>query len=398
MKISKNTLMVIALFLVSLNLRPAISSIAPLLETIRNDLDMSASVASLLTSIPVFCMGVFSPLAAKLGVRFGMERVLGWTLALIAIGIVLRLFTATAPFLLITAFLAGVGIASTGPLLSGFIKRHFPNKVTTMIALQTVGITFGAALSSGVTAPLQNGLGTWRGALSIWAILAVIALPIWWLFVVKNVGSRDNKVSLPKYGKLPLGDGRAWLFTLSFGLMSLMFYTLTAWVPPIVHNMGYSQVYSGNTLTMLSTVQIPMSLLLPKLLKWNPSRLLWLLVGSSFELAGLLMLFFSAEPWIAVIFLGIGAGILFPLNVLLPIDASANAEEAAGWSAMTQSIGYMISATGPFLFGWIFDKTGSFFYAMIFMMSMILVMMVIQFMVAPRKSKEIQTNAIDSVK
>lgn len=390
MKNRKNLLIMVALFIVSLNLRPAIASIAPLLETIRNDLGMSASVASLLTTIPVFCMGIFSPISAKLGVRFGMERILGWALVLIGVGTFLRLFTNTSVLLLLTAFLAGVGIAATGPLLSGFIKKYFPNNVASLIAVQTVAITFGASLSAGVTAPIEHGIDSWRGALSIWAILALIALPVWWLFVMRNVKKEAASSHVQKKGKLPWGNKKAWFLTMSFALMSMMFYTLTAWIPPIVHNMGYSQVYAGNALTILTAVQIPLSLFLPALLKWYPSRLVWLLVGSALELVGLIMFFFGFVPWIAVIFLGIGAGILFPLNLLLPIDITSTGEEAASWSAMTQSAGYMIGATGPLILGWIFDMTGSSYYAIIFMMAVVLLMSVIQMIAVPRKSKQIK--------
>ncbi|WP_231507683.1 hypothetical protein [Bacillus sp. UNC41MFS5] len=73
----KNVLLIIALFIASLNLRPAINSIAPLLGNMSADLGMSAAIASLLTSIPVLCMGIFSPVAVKAGGKWGIERVIG---------------------------------------------------------------------------------------------------------------------------------------------------------------------------------------------------------------------------------------------------------------------------------------------------------------------------------
>ena len=89
----KYILMIIALFIASLNLRPSINSIAPLLETIRTSLGMNASVASLLTSIPVLCMGLFAPVAVKFSGKWGIERVLGWSLLVIGVGTILRFFT-----------------------------------------------------------------------------------------------------------------------------------------------------------------------------------------------------------------------------------------------------------------------------------------------------------------
>ncbi len=55
---------VAALFLVSLALRPQIIAAAPLIPSIQADLGISHTVAGLLGSIPVICMGLFAPTAA----------------------------------------------------------------------------------------------------------------------------------------------------------------------------------------------------------------------------------------------------------------------------------------------------------------------------------------------
>ncbi|MDO8483664.1 MAG: hypothetical protein Q7S35_01825, partial [Candidatus Limnocylindrales bacterium] len=52
---------VAGLFLATLALRPQLLAIGPLLPLIRDDLHLSASVAGLLTTIPVLCMGLFAP-------------------------------------------------------------------------------------------------------------------------------------------------------------------------------------------------------------------------------------------------------------------------------------------------------------------------------------------------
>ena len=167
--------MVVALFWAALNLRLSINSISPILESIRDDLHMNATQASLLTTIPVLCMGVFSPLAAKLGGRWGLERVICWSLLLIGAGTLLRLAADSAIMLMLTALLAGAGIASVGPLLSGFIKRHFPGNVPSMIAVYTFALTIGAALASGISAPLQVWADSWKPALAGWGAFGIIA-------------------------------------------------------------------------------------------------------------------------------------------------------------------------------------------------------------------------------
>lgn len=374
----KYILMIIALFIASLNLRPAINSIAPLLEIIRNDLGMSASTGSLLTSIPVLCMGIFSPLAVKLSGKWGIERVLGWSLFVIGVGTALRLFAHSATFLLLTAFIAGIGIATAGPLLSGFIKRHFPEHIPTMISVYTVALTLGAALSSGLSALFENGMKSWQNALAIWAIIAIVAVPLWQLFVARHHKHSAHLSSVGTKIRLPWTNKKAWMLTLSFGLMAMMYYSFTAWLPQIIQGMGYSKSYAASVLTIFVVVQIPVSLILPVVLRKFPSRRLWLLVEAFLVLIGLWMFMLSIEPWIAAIFLGVGAGGLFSLNLLLPLDATSNAQEAAAWSAMTQSAGYVIGATGPFLLGWIHDATNSFSSAIMGLIFINLAMIVVQ--------------------
>ena len=384
----KYILMIIALFIASLNLRPSINSIAPLLETIRTSLGMNASVASLLTSIPVLCMGLFAPVAVKFSGKWGIERVLGWSLLVIGVGTILRFFTNSTSFLLITAFIAGIGIAFAGPLLPGFIKRHFPKHVPSMIAIYTVALTLGAALSSSLIVPMQNSMNSWQSALGIWGVLAFVAVLLWWLFVMRHIRPQDHLASTGTKTRMPWTNKKAWLLTLTFGLMAMLFYSFTAWLPEIIQGMGYSKSYAASALTIFVVVQIPVSLVLPILLRKFPSRRLWLLVSALLQLVGLVMLAFSIEPLVATFFIGVGAGGLFSLNILLPLDATDNPQEAAAWSAMTQSVGYVIGATGPLILGWIHDATDSFSTAIAGLIVINVAMMVVQTVATTIKRKQ----------
>ena len=139
-------------------------------------------------------MGLFAPLAVKFSGKWGIERVLGWSLLVIGVGTILRFFTNSVSFLLITAFIAGIGIAFAGPLLPGFIKRHFPKHVPSMIAIYTVALTLGAALSSKSTGvDMQNSMNSWQSALGIWAVIAFVAVLLWWLFVMQHIRPQDHQ-------------------------------------------------------------------------------------------------------------------------------------------------------------------------------------------------------------
>ncbi|MFP3392653.1 CynX/NimT family MFS transporter [Brevibacillus sp. SIMBA_040] len=386
--------MVIALFLASLNIRPAINSISPLLEMIRSSLGISGSVASLLTAIPVLCMGVFSPIAAKFGGRYGIENVMFGALMLIGLGTFMRLFTSSTAFLLCTAFLTGLGIAVMGPLLSGFIKQRFPDQVARMISVYSAAMTMGAALASGLAAPLQSGMHSWRAALAIWSVLVVVAVPVWWHFVMRRGGRSESRASVQQTAALPWRNPKAWLFILSFGLSGIIFFSITAWLPPIIQSLGYSKAYAGNALTILAVVQIPANLLLPFLIKRYPSRLFLLLLFSCVELIGFVMIYFAFQPLLASGFLGVGAAIIFSLNLLLPMDATSGVAEAASWSAMIQAVSYVMSATGPIMLGWIHDAAGNFLVAVIGLIVINLVAMVVQFFaVSVKKTQKMDVAA-----
>lgn len=170
---------VLALILASLNLRPSITSISPLMSTIQSDLGINGITASLLTTLPVLCMGIFAPFSVKLSRRWGNEGAIVLALILIGAGTALRLFVGATPLMMFTSFLSGVGIALAGPLLSSFIKQHFPTRVAAMVGIYSTAMVVGASISVGLSVPLQKILGgSWKGSLALWALLAVIALPI----------------------------------------------------------------------------------------------------------------------------------------------------------------------------------------------------------------------------
>lgn len=382
----KKIYLVIALILASLNLRPAITSIPPLLGTIQDHLGISGSVASLLTSLPVLCMGIFAPLAVKLNRRFGTEGAITLAILLIGAATALRLFAVTTIALLITSFLAGTGIAIVGPLLSGFIKRHFPNHVSTMVGIYSTAMVVGATLSVWLSVPLQKLLnGKWNDSLSMWALFAVAALPVWWVVTSKLKKKNVGVTTAINSERIPLKKSRAWVLMVSFGLMSAIFYSVTTWFAPAVVSLGYSKETAASIQTMLTLISLPATLLIPIGVHRFKNRLWWLIGCSIMELAGIFMLNMSVSPWLAAIPLGIGTGGLFPIALMLPIDETRNAGEANAWSAMVQSGGYILGAAGPFLLGRIHDISGSFPQAFYVLAIIVMVQIFVQFMIGNKK-------------
>lgn len=384
----KKVFLVIALFVATLNLRPAINSISPLLDTIRGDLGMSAALASLLTSIPVLCMGIFSPFAVKASGRWGIEQIIGYSLIVVGIGISIRLFTQSTFVLLLSALMVGIGIASIGPLTSGFIKKYFPDHVPSMIALYSIAITVGAAVSSMVSIPLEEYYNSWQKAVGGWAVIAFVSAIVWWIIVKPRSESANvSEIKKRPQIKLPWGNRNAWIITLSFGLMAMLFYAFTAWLPLMIQEMGYSKSYATLCLTIFVVIQIPISFVLPVLLKHFPSRRVWLVGESLIMIVGLILLMLNFKPMASIVLFGVGAGGLFTLNLMLPIDSTNNVNDATSWSAMQQSAGYVIGAVGPILLGWTHDAFNSFTPAIIGMIVIIILMIMMQ--IAATRGKQV---------
>jgi len=118
--------LVMIIFFVSLNLRPSFTSVGPLLDIIQTDLGMGGVTASLLTALPVFCMGLFAIFAIKLNSRLGMEKSLLIAMSLVVVATFLRIFVHNSFLLFATALFTGIGIGIAGPLITGFIKNTFP--------------------------------------------------------------------------------------------------------------------------------------------------------------------------------------------------------------------------------------------------------------------------------
>ncbi|GBF75964.1 MFS transporter [Paenibacillus sp. 598K] len=354
-----------------------------MLGILQSELGINALTASLLTTLPVLCMGLFAPVAAWLSQRYGLERSLYISLLLITLATALRGIDRSVSLLMVTALAGGVGISFAGPLLSSFIKKYFPARPG-MVSIYSVSMTIGAALASGLTLPIytqsQHNLPL---TLSTWALPGVAALVVWTAMLRNKRTAANGSNRL----KLPFGNKKAIQFTLFFGFMASMFYALTAWISPIALSFGYSPQEAAMMLTAFTLIQIPVSLLIPGLVR-RLGRIKLLLVGCSMmELIGLGLLLWPVPMLPAVLLLGIGAGGLFPLGLMLPVMETRSPEEAGTWAAMSQMGGYTMGALGPLFIGWIYDLSGHYNASITAMLVIVLLMMGVQLSISIKSQK-----------
>lgn len=151
------------LLVAAANLRAPLTGVGPVLDQIQADLGLPATVAGLLTTLPLLAFAGLSPLVPRLTVRHSPERVLAWALVVLAIGVALR-WAPTAPGLFAGTTLIGAGAAVGNVLLPSLIKRDFPTRVGLLTAAYATIMGGIAAVASGVAVPLSEvAPGGWRG-------------------------------------------------------------------------------------------------------------------------------------------------------------------------------------------------------------------------------------------
>ncbi|MCG2462330.1 MFS transporter [Flavobacteriaceae bacterium F89] len=365
---SKSTkiLLIAGILCIAINLRPALASVGPLIEDIRKDTGLSNSLLGLLTTLPLIAFGVVSTLTPLFTRRFGIGGTLLGAMALLTLGISVRSI-AWVPALYFGTMLAGIAIAFGNVLLPSLTKRNFESNSGLVTSLYSSFMAIGASLAAGLSVPLAYGLNLgWRHSLWVWAVLAVIAFFVWLpqlKHLKKSKPTGSYLLAMKKLGKSRL----AWQVALFMGLQSLTFYVILAWLPAILQSRGYDASFSGWMLSLSQATGILGSLIIPIFAGRKRDQRMIVLVLLVLEFVGLVGLLLPQFGWPAlwIGMIGFELGGTFGLALLFIVLRSHNADSATELSGMAQSIGYLVAATGPIVFGSVFDLTGAWAYPLI---------------------------------
>ena len=350
--------LIISLVLVALNLRPALSSVAPVLPEIMRDTGLSAVGAGLLTTAPVLCLGLFGPLAPVAARRVSSERVVFLFLAVLAGGLLLR-GLGTVPALMVSSGLVGIAIGIVNVLLPALIKKDFPESPAFMTGVYTMALSAGAALASGLTVPLSKLMaGSWAWALAAWVIPVVVAM-IAWRTRMQDPPDGDGGRRMSLRGLWT--NGLAWQVTLFMGLQSALAYCVFGWLAPILRDRGLSDVAAGALVSVSIIAQVVAALLTPVSATRGRDQRPAVVISIALNMAGLLGCVFGPLPlallWAVI--LGVGQGASFALALTLIVLRAPDARTAGQLSSMAQGVGYCLAATGPLLVGLLHGWTGS---------------------------------------
>jgi len=346
----------LAFILLAVNLRPALTGIGPLISSIQQSTGLSGTALGLLGSFPLLAFAMFSPLAG-LGRRFGLERAVAVAMILLFVGILIRSIGSVFMLYAGTLILAA-GIAVGNVLAPSIIKRDYPEKVGTVTTVYALVMALCSSIASGLSVPFALYLpGGWRGALAFWAIPAAAAALLWARAFWQPTSQSPQKDNVKRVSvwRSPL----AWCVTAFTGLQSLYFYVMISWLPMVLEEKGRDPVESGLLLTGFQLVSLVAGAVLPKLMSMRQDQK-WLAISApvvaSLAALGLLALPSLTVLWIVLA--GFGTGLTFPMAIAFIGLRSRDHHEATSLSMMAQSLGYLLAALGPLLFGSARDWTG----------------------------------------
>lgn len=381
----KNYLLIAAILGASICLRAPLTSVGPLVADIGNEMDASPTLLGLLTTLPVLVFGITSPFINLFGRRFGNYFCVMIGLLFILSGMLLRSAFGLQELFLGTVIMA-VGIGVGNVLLPSIIKSSFPSGGGVMTGAYMTMQGIFAGIGAGLSLPLARKLGLgWRVTLLIWAVAAMTAFFLW---LPQYREERINKVrssfqlqrKSEKREKSVWCTSWAWYVTLFLGSQSLLFYSLSNWIPSMLEDRGISAEAISMIATWYQWSGVPTTFLAPILMqKMSNKKLLAAMIGLGY-FSGIVALLFAGSSipllLLALTLASASGGANYSLSMAMIVLMSKDAREAGELSGMSQCAGYLLAASGPVVSGILYDYSGQWTATLLFYILVTIVLFV----------------------
>jgi CP family cyanate transporter-like MFS transporter len=340
-------------------LRPAATSIGPVLAEITSGLGISATEAGVLTALPGFCFAAAGALAVTIGNRLGTAATLALGAVAVTIGLLGRSFVGNQGLFLALSVLALFGAGLGNILVPVFIKRFYPQRQSALMTVYVVGLTSGATAPGLITPLLMGTPAGWRAALGVWGLVAAAAVVPWvWLAVREK--RRGGPASGPRSSIASvIRSRRALGLAVFFGIQSMQAYVTFGWLAQILRDAGVAPSTASLLLSYNAALGVPAAFIMPIVVGRSRDLRPYVVVFSVFLATGFLGLWWAPLTatllWVTLISV---AGFSFPMALSLITARTRDPHVTGSLSALTQSVGYVFSGVGPLFVGVLHQTTG----------------------------------------
>lgn len=347
----------ITIVLLAACLRCPMSCVGPLTAAFQADLGLSAFVAGFVTTIPLIAFSVTAPFAGKIAVAVESKKLILSCLSLCGFGLLLRSFGGVVGLFVGTGCL-GLAIGTMNVLMPALIRKQYPQQIGLMMGCYLTSMTAASSFFSGTCQSIAHSFGGWQMGMAAPVVLVVVSVAACLLSgkrlsVKLDMGGQVGKNCITR---------KHVAVALFMGTQSFLYFSLLAWLPSIAESFGGLQGDSGILLLIMQACGLIPCFGMPILTQRTRRRdilsfctailfvfsfLIMLLWGSSYS-----MMLFGA------ILSGLACSGTLSISLTIIAEQGSNAAETAVISAMSQCIGYALSAFGPTGLGYLYDAFG----------------------------------------
>ncbi|WP_029253018.1 CynX/NimT family MFS transporter [Paraoerskovia marina] len=383
-------LLLAAVLLYALNLRAPITALAPVVDDVAAGLGLSAAGVGVLTGLPVLCFAVAAPAASALIERLGIEKVVSLSLLTILLGTILRSSGSFAGAVVGTT-LIGVAITAGNIAVPTVIRRDFPGSASTVTGMYTSALNIGSVFATALTAPLAEAVG-WQWALVAWTVLVPVAW-IPWRLAARQRAEQVGAVQPPRLAPVDAETGSVlrrpmtWILAVMFGGQSFGYFAATAWMPSLLQDvLGIGAGAAGGAASLFQLFAVAGALGVPLALgRGVGARPVFVVIAAAWVAlpVGLLVAPAFWPLWVGLA--GAAQGGNFTVIFTVIVQRARTVGEARQTSAVVQTVGYAIAATGPSLFGAAHEASGGWTASLLLLLGVLLVMTAAGLLATPRE-------------
>ncbi len=349
-----------ALWLCGVAMRMTILAMPPVIPLVHSELHMTETQVGLLVGLPLLLFALAAIPGSLLTARIGPIRavVAGMLIAALAgaaRGAAIDVWTLYAAVLV-----TGFGVAIMQPSLPVLVREWTPSRIALATIAYTSGMMMGATfpplLTISTILPLVGG--SWRLNLIVWAVPALLIVPVFLLLRPRRSGGNAAKTTTTLWWP-DFSDPVVWLLGLAFGSNNSPYFAINAFLGDYLVGKGRADLL-GPTLAWLNGSQL-VALVLLFAMSGRLQRRAWpFLIFGPLLLVAMLAIIVAPTSFaiiVAAIFIGFATAMTFtPIMTLVPILAKP--ADVARTAAGMLTIAYGCAIVIPTICGALWDATG----------------------------------------